>query len=597
MTYSNHADAPATPFTWRIAVQLVAISLAVSYVGVLGYSYIGGQGVPLLEPIPFMVLTIVGATLFAGAAIGIAAAYGRLRRSDALSKVQKPGSVRAKVNAAISFIAPQWHPARIALLSVVMLLFWLPWAVALFPGAFGFDAYYQIYQCYPESHPISAILTRFFDDALIEAYFLDHHPIFDTLLFGAFGMASDALTGNWNLGIAVYVALQAAATACTLTASTAYLRAKGCPAAVALALYVFFCIIPFFPAYAFNMGKDSLFSLLYVPYFMMLFEIVRAQGGVALSKKRTAVLFVVLGILLCLTKKTGVYIVVPTALVAAVLYRRSWRPLLVQAIACLLVMFIILPSVVFPLLNVAPGGKQEPLGLLFQQTAAYAQKHPASSEEKAAIDKVLGYRNLREVYVFGYHDHVKWLFNQEATAADIGAYIKAWAAMGMRDPEAYLSAFMGVAGQYVAPEATINIDMGGTDRFFNDAKRYFGDEEAPGRLMVSYPECLDGYREAMGNAYSALQENPVLHWLLEAVVYCLWLPAMALFVMRRWRLRAGLLLVPGAIGLAFCLIGPVFDARYCLPLLYTAPLLLGMLCCLMRAREQGAPDERQRTVA
>lgn len=84
----------------------------------------------------------------------------------------------------------------------------------------------------------------------------------------------------------------------------------------------------------------------------------------------------------------------------------------------------------------------------------------------------------------------------------------------------------------------------------------------------------------------------MLHWLLEAVVYCLWLPAMALFAMRRWRLRAGLLLVPGAIGLAFCLIGPVFDARYCLPLLYTAPLLLGMLCCLMRAREQGAPDER-----
>lgn len=516
----NAASAPSARFTWKTAAQLAAISLAVSCAGTLGYSYIEGQGTPILEPLAFVAFTVLGAVAFAGAAAGIAAAYGLLCRkreprssqgkgdarakaaatASATATASTRASAKAKAKAAIGAIAPQWSAACIALLTAVMLIFWLPWAVAAFPGIVGFDTYYQIYQCYPEAHPISAILTQFFDDAPIDAYFLDHHPIFDTLLFGAFGMASDALTGNWNLGVAAYTALQAAATACALTASAAYLRKKGCPPAVALVLYAFFCIMPFFPAYALNMGKDSLFSLLYIPYFMMLFDVVLAKGEGAFPKRRTVAWFVLLGVLLCLTKKTGLYVVVPTALIAALLYRKAWKTFLAQVLACLLVMLVVLPGIVFPLLSVAPGGKQEPLGLLFQQTAAYAQRHPAATDERAAIDRVLGYRNLREVYTFGYHDYVKWLFNQDASDEDIAAYLQAWAAMGLRDPEAYLSAFMGVAGCYLAPEATVSIDMGGADRRFYDVKRMFGGEEEAGRVVVSHPECLDGFREALGGS-------------------------------------------------------------------------------------------------
>lgn len=577
--------------TTKTAIALALISVVVSGLGVLGYGYVSGEGSWALSPMGAIAGLVLSGALFALCAFGLSAAYKRLADADRQGGAPKSTShtLRQRFRCLVARIAPAWNLRHIALLTVVMLLLWLPWAVALFPGGVGFDTYYQIYQCYPESHPITAILTRFFDDAPIAEYFTDHHPIFDTLLFGAFGMASDGLTGNWNLGIAVYVAIQAVATAATLTAATAFLRKGGCAAPVALALYLFFCLMPLVPTSAFTMGKDSLFSLLYVPYFMLLVNMAATRGE-CLARTRTAVCFIAVGVLLCLTKKTGMYVVVPTALVALLLFRKQWRPLVAQAAACLLTMLVILPCVVFPLLSVAPGGKQEALGVLLQQTAAYAQRHPASSEERNAIDAVADYKNLREVYTYGYHDYVKWLYNQQATTQEVAGYLGAWASMGARDPEAYLSALMGVAGQYVAPVAPLNIDLGGRDRFFNDANRYFADAEDTGRLMVSYPESLRGYREALASCYAAAEDSPILRWPLETVLYVLWMPALAAFVMVRLRLRAGILLVPTAIGLLFCLIGPVFDARYCLPLVCTAPLLLGALCCLARGKGQASTD-------
>lgn len=578
------------PYAPRDLVALALLSIGVALVGVVGYAYVSSEGYPTDPQAQLAALTLLGAIVFALVAIGVDHAYGRLagarapREADVApacrSAWEKGGWVAAR-------LAPRWSAKGIAASSAVMLLLWSPWLVASFPGVTDFDLYYQIYQCYPEAHPLSVILTGFFDDAPIDAYFLDHHPLFDTLLFGAFGFASDSLTGSWNAGVFAYVLLQSVATAGALTASLAYLRHRGCPAGIALVGYAFFCLAPFVPASAFDMGKDSLFSLVYLPYFVLLFELVRTKGA-CFGSRRVVVSFVLLGVLLCLTKKTGLYVVVPTALVALACFRAWWKPLLAQVLACALTMLVILPHLVFPLLNVAPGGKQEALGILLQQTAAYAQRHPSlyTPEERAAIDAVVDYQALRQVYTFGFHDYPKWLFNQEATDEQLLAYLKAWATCGMRDPETYLSALMGVAGRYVAPCATLNLDLGGTDRYFNDTARYFSGDQELGRPMVVYPAELAPLRDAMGEAYGAACESPVLRWPFEAVVYVLWLPAILLFVALRRRLGALTLFAPGAMVLLFCLIGPVFDMRYCLPLLYTAPLLAGALACLVRQLRQ-----------
>ncbi len=461
-----------------------------------------------------------------------------------------------------------------------MAILWLPWLIANFPGGTYWDTYYQIYQCYPENHPIAIIpYAECYDNTLTDAWLCDHHPVFDTLIYGAFAMASDALTGSWMAGVFVFVCLQGIAYVLTLTTAVAYLRARRCPVILCFIIYVFFCIMPFVSTWALCMVKDSFFGLFFIMYLIMLFEAVRTHGA-SLMRPRAIVLFIILGLLLCLTKKAGVYVVVPTAVIAAIACRSHLRvPSVVflgQAVVCILVMFLLLPSVVFPLLNIAPGGRQEMLGTLFQQTARYVTTYPdeVTDEEREAIDAILEYDNLPDQYTYDFQDSVKYRYNINATTDDLINYLKTWAAQGLKHPESYLASLMSIAGFYVAPCGIVNIRMVTVDTHMGDDNRY----------MLYNPEELDWLRNGLDEAYDTVAHIYGLDVPVLLVVYVLWLPAALIFIACRRRLRCATLFVPAVILMAFCIISPVYDARYCIPLLDGVPLMVGMIAALLRVQ-------------
>ncbi len=547
---------------------LLGISAVVAVLGVLGVSYVVGQGWPLFDG-PTTVLLCVASTIIAGVCL-LAVDQGLIRVA-----IRCRADEGGDGEPLLARLTPAWRPRSIALFALVMALFWLPWLIANYPGGTYWDTYYQIFQCYPENHPIAIIpYAECYDKTLTDAYFCDHHPIFDTLIYGAFGMASDVLTGNWMAGVFTFVCLQGAAHVVAFTAAVAYLRVRRCPLVLCFAAYAFFCLMPFVSTWALCMVKDSLFGLFYIPYLIMLFEVVRTRGA-SLARTRTVVLFALVALLLCLTKKTGLYVVVPTALAAAWVYRAHWQPLVAQALLCVTIMFALLPMLVFPLLNVAPGGKQEVLGPLFQQTAYYVTYYgcDVTDEEREAIDALLEYDNLPSQFTFDFQDEVKYRYNLDASTADIVRYLQTWAAQGLRHPDAYLGALMSLAGFYTAPVAPANIRMVTVDTHMGPDNRY----------MLWNPDELDWLRNGMADAYDAIAHVPVLDLPLLVVVYALWLPAALLFVMWRRRLRCGVLFVPAIVLLGFCVIAPVFDARYCVPLFNGAPLLVCMVAVLLRA--------------
>lgn len=608
-------------------VVLAAISLTLGVCAVLGASYVVGQGFQALDA-PLTVVLCVVATLAFGVLLvlfdqgfsslavrGRVAADGvegedlddeRTHRLSNFCSLSRPSRLER--------FTPSWSPRSIALFSLVMALFWLPWLIANYPGGTYWDTYYQIFQCYPENHPIAIIpYEECYDNTLTDAYLCDHHPIFDTLIYGAFGMASDALTGNWMAGVFAFVCLQGAAHVVAFTSSVAYLRERRCPVVLCFGAYVFLCVMPFVSTWALCMVKDSLFGLFYIPYSIMLFEAVRTRGS-SLARPRAIVLFALVGVLLCLTKKTGLYVVVPTALIAAVVYgmrgrgRRSaagemcaagaagetheppFRLMrlthsgalgfLVQAAVSLTVMLVVLPYAVFPLLNVEPGGKQEVLGPLFQQTARYVVEYAdeVTEEERAAIDAVLEYDNLAEQYTFDFQDEVKYRFRIDATSEDIANYLRVWAAQGLRHPESYVAATMAIAGFYVAPTSFANIRMVTVDTHMGADNRY----------MLYNPDELDWLRNGMADIYEAIGRTPGPDLPLLVVLYVFWLPAALLYVAYRRHAQCGVLFVPALVLLAFCVIAPVFDARYCVPLFDGIPLLMCMVAVLVRERAQSA---------
>lgn len=561
---------------------LIAISAVVAICGVVGVSYVAGEGWPIFDGVEVALLSVVFTIVAAFAFFLLDALFAWVCATRRLN-IELPAGEREPL---LARITPRWSAGSIAAFALVMAVFWLPWLIANYPGGTYWDTYYQIYQIYPENHPISVIpWEEIREQTVTDAWLVDHHPVLTTLLYGGFGWASDQLTGNWMLGVFTFVCLQGAAHVVAFSAAIGYLRERNCPIVLCFCAYAFFCIMPFISTWAMCMVKDSLFGVLCVPYFIMLFEAVRTRGA-SLRPMRAVVLFCVLGLFLCLTRKMGIFMVVPTALVAAVSLRRgkraafadsgAVRACLAQALSCVLVMSVLLPLVVFPAANIRPGGTQEVLGPLLQQTARYLVDHgdEISVSEKRAVQNIIDYDKLVDQYQFDFADSVKYRYNLNATPEQVLDYLRAYVTMGVRHPDSYLAAFASLAGFYVAPTAFANIRMVTVDTHMGDDDRY----------MLWNPDELDGMREGMDEAYTFIAEIPGVNLPLLIVTYAFWLPAGLLYVLARRRLKCGVLLVPALVLLAFCVISPVYDARYCVPIFDMAPLLV----CAFAAIEASA---------
>lgn len=496
----------------------------------------------------------------------------------------KASSARRVSRISIDRFTPCANGKSIALFTIVMLVFWEAWMLAVYPGSMNWDTYYQIAQCYPENHPIYYIPYAP-TESFVSNYFSDHHPIFDTLIFGGFAMASDYLFGTWNYGVFAFVLIQSVGTAAAFTYALAYFRKLGVPAAIRFGAFVFFALMPFYPVYAATMLKDSFFSWLYVPYFIQVVEIVRTKGA-ALDSRKFLTAFVVLGILLALTKKTGMYAVVPAALILLFVYRSHWKSLALQAVSVLVVMQLVLPYIVFPALDVIPGGKQEVLSPLFQSTARYVvlAGDEVTEGERDAIDIVLGYDTLAKRYNPRDSDPVKFLYNYNASNEEMLSYYKTWLQQGLKRPDIYIDSVMTTTSSYFAP--------GGTLALHEDT----GDVEHDGSPLLWRPERLQGIHDVLFSAYHWLCAFPVLgDTVFSVALYAFWIPLFAVYYLGRHAKRYVPALIPSILALALCVITPVFHARYALPLIYTAPLTVCLLCLPLRcvgSQNAGEPAAR-----
>ncbi len=527
-------------------LQLAAISAALSFCCVFGISYTTGEGFATLSLPVELLLTGLGVIPFALVILVLNFAL------DSLAQ-------RTSRRRGVAF----HHPTLVTF--AVILLCWLPWLIANFPGSSYWDTYWQMWQVYPDAHPVALIQwAPVRQSTLTDAWLVDHHPVLTTLLFGGAAWLSDQLTGTWMAGVFVLSTLQTLAYAALFAGMLRLFRRWGTPRWVRMGILAFLCLMPAVPTWASCVVKDSVFGLFFLPWLLMLANCARTRGRYLTTRR--IILFAVLALLMCLTKKTGIFVVGVTAIAACVFFWKQ-KPLVRafawQGATCLIVMTLLLPLIIFPLANISPGGKQEILGPLFQQTARYAQTHELTPEEAQVIDAVVDVERVREHYQFDFQDGVKYYYRVDSTPADLGAYLELYAAQGIQDPEAYFAAIASQAGMYVAPTTFLNIRMVTVDT-------KLGEEDRP--VLWNPPE-LDWLREGLDELYAAIASIPVLNLPFLTVVYVLWIPAILLFANLRKRLGLGVLFVPLAVVVGFCVIAPVFDARYVWPMLLAVPVL------------------------
>lgn len=557
------AQKPALSQPARYVVYAL-VSLIAALVCALGHAF-SETGYFASQPWLVALETAGMTLLFCGALVAI----DHFARAEARTQLPDQGKHAARSS---RHTGPTWRVKSVALYTVIMLICWAPYLVAFYPASFGFDTLSQITQFYPGHGRVWQSGVWF------DVQFLDNNPVFDSLLFGAIGYMGDALFGSWNPTLFAFVIVQAIAQATGFTLLCAYFQKRSMNWQFVLASFLFFCLFPVFPINATTVIKDTLFSWLFTFYFIATAHIVATRGK-ALASAKYAALFAILSLLLALTKKTGIYVVGAETLVLLVCYWRQWRALLLSLGVVVATMYLVLPMGLFPLLNVGAGGSQESLGLLFQQTSRYVIDHPdeVTAEEKAAIDAVIEYDRIPELYDPKINDDIKYTYRVDtATSEDVKNYIQVWAAHTLRHPDSTFKAVLGTLAPYFDPLVPINLYMevptvhvGGTVE---------GGDELVSHARATVPEATAGLREAFRNAYATISHAPVIGLLFSNALYGVVIPCLALALLiaarRMWANMPLVALVVLLVG--SYLIAPVAWSRYLFPLIYCAPAILGL---------------------
>lgn len=438
----------------------------------------------------------------------------------------------------------------------IIFLLWLPFLLASYPGGSCVDVSYQI------------------KEVLGEVPFSTQQPLVHTLLVGGCVKLGYQLFHSYNAGLFFYILLQSLVFAGVLAYSVETLRKRKVSKyflAVCVAIY---CIVPMYANFASMAIKDTLFSafvLLYVVFiaeFLWKFEMeeqlsLRSGTGMAIAAL-AAMLF----------RNNGIYVVLAgTAALMVFLWKRR-RKICVAAVTkgifggtlCLpFVLYAFISAGLSQVLHAENVGSRELLSLPLQQTARYAMLHgeEVADEERLAIEAVLGdYDSLGEDYNPDISDPVKSRFSSEASAEELAAYFKAWAAQFIKHPDTYVQAvFHGTYGWFYPG--------------VNNSVRY------EGLLPIFHrPALLAGIERRLNGWYDFWDSLPFLG-LLENAGFYTW----ALFVFIAYahgkKMGEGLVLsMPACISLLICIASPAFflHIRYAFPIMFIMPFLFGTLC-------------------
>lgn len=443
-------------------------------------------------------------------------------------------------------------------------LCWSPYLIAFFPGTVCWD--------------LGEMVAQFFGQREMDTW----HPVFLTWLIGGCVWLG-RLLGSENLGAALYTLLQTAALSYALARCVRFLRERGVSRAVRLCAVAFFALTPLWGGYAQFISKDTLYVSALLLFTLEVLSLLLGREAGRGPTRRGCVGLFVWGLLSCLIRSNGLYVVLPTA-VCALLFGAGGRErlpvgaALAGAVACAL----LFSNVLLPALGIRDETASGLYSVCFQQSARVLRDHAdeVTEEEYAEIDLVLDAERLPELYEPWISDPVKYTFRQygqgaAAERAALSRYRATWLSMLKKYPLTYAEAFFAGNLSYYAftPkfEGETYNNQAGNRLVFETYE--LGDD--PRYLHTTQPGALATARTLLAAFARGWRHIPLLSLLYVCPVYTWLLVAAGISLARqkRWRILVGFL--PALLTLGVCMLGPVNDYfRYFLPIVAMTPALL-----------------------
>ena len=342
-----------------------------------------------------------------------------------------------------SHLFTSWNVRSVILTAILLFVLFLPYLIVFYPGVASKDTYNQIKDFITGTMPIEINWNA--GEPMISCFLNDHHPVLDTLIFVFFTEFVGGLAGGAARGAFIYSCLQTALTALAMSLMLCRMEKLGIPYLYRKAGVLFLGLSPFVALYAIGMTKDSIYSLIFIFYYLVYVLIIREE-----ATNGRMLWLILLSVLLAATKKTGVYFVLLCNLVLIFVpgVRRKWAEWAASWVLPAVLMMVLLPKVLFPMFAIFPGGKQESIGFTMQMTAKIWLDHKdeLSFQEQKVIGDVMDLDKVEESYSGKNYDEVKKLFNYSATDQQLSAYKRLWLQLFIRYPLSGINALFGTAG-------------------------------------------------------------------------------------------------------------------------------------------------------
>lgn len=200
------------------------------------------------------------------------------------------------------------------------------------------------------------------------------------------------------------------------------------------------------------------------------------------------------------------------------------------------------------------------LATFFQQTARLKIEHPDAytEEDIQIINAVFDYENIEKNYNQNKTDPIKNTYRLESVSnEDLKQYLTLWLRKGLRYPFVYIKATLGTCGGFFSPTTKLYV-------YTNNHYVVFSHR--------SLSICL---RNLLQSVYSWLLNTPGVNLFFSNCLFTWWIPLLGTYRMiRKKRVSSLGAFIPMYISILILVVCPYSFARYALPLVMIAPLVL-----------------------
>lgn len=442
---------------------------------------------------------------------------------------------------------------------VTILLLWLIYIIAFYPGILSPDPSFQLLQYFNIDNKYSEYVNLIDKNVIIT----NHHPVLHTLLLGFFTNIGIKFFSSFNIGLFIYTIFQTIILSSTLSYTIKFMKEINISLKYRKICLLIYSLVPVFPLYALSPVKDVIFGSLIILYIISIYKFIKFKKQI---KFKDIILEIILMILITLFRNNGIHVILLSFPFLIFTNKENLFKFILIFISTILIYFSY-SKIILPHFKITNGSIREVLSVPFQQTARYVKEHKkeVTKKEKVIIDKLLNYDTIDTRYNPKLADPVKNEFNKDYTDKDLKNYFDVWFTEFKKHPITYVEATIENTYGYFYPiETNWYVHVKGKKIVNNYGFDYHFNMLNPIRTILKGFAIIFPYIPFIGLIINIGFNSWILLFMLSYMIY-------------KRKYKDIIYLIPSFVLLLVCFVSPANTYfRYALPNIFAMPVMLSM---------------------